>query len=411
MPIPTNKCRPSLPYTPDQSLPNNQRFDLLGKRPPTAEMLDAEFNALQDDVNTLAKGINDVQAGNIPGSDEPLNADKVLKTDGHGTLSFTLINSHQLAPNAVVEAALATQSVTTAKIGDGAVTSSKLGSGSVQTKNIQLAAVDTEEIADHAVTTQKIADQAIESDQIHQGAVTTQKIADEAVTEDKIEDGAVTTDKIAPNAITASKIADQSLPPRKIMTGDALVNSVLTVTAPGSSSFAALPMTGKILQIKTAILKTPSGISGASTFAEFSPPLSLSITTKQANSTLLVFLSANIIGGYAHDGHINFPQNVFYALFKNGALWQAAAGTKGTNQISGLGQAKIVDYTDIAPISALCSEVVPTSGTTNVYSLRAFNAHGPQYIVLLNTQLPDDSHGNYSGVATISSLYALEIAG
>ena len=61
MPLPTNK-NPNLPYTPDQSLPNNQRFGLLGRRPPTAEMLDAEFNALTDDVNKLAQGINEVQS-------------------------------------------------------------------------------------------------------------------------------------------------------------------------------------------------------------------------------------------------------------------------------------------------------------------------------------------------------------
>ena len=115
MPLPTNNSRPSLPYTPDQSLPNNQRFDLLGKRPPTAQMLDAEFNALTDDINMLAAGINDVQAGNIPGSDDPLNANKVLKTDGQVTLSFTLINSAQLSPNSIVEAALSPQSVTTPK--------------------------------------------------------------------------------------------------------------------------------------------------------------------------------------------------------------------------------------------------------------------------------------------------------
>ncbi len=95
MPLPTNNSRPNLPYPPDQSLPNNQRFGLLGRRPPTAEMLDAEFNALTDDVNKLAQGINEVQAGTIPGSNNPLNAQKVLKTDGQGTLSFTLINSNQ----------------------------------------------------------------------------------------------------------------------------------------------------------------------------------------------------------------------------------------------------------------------------------------------------------------------------
>jgi hypothetical protein len=53
MPVPTNNSRPSLPYAPTQSLPNNARFDILTttQRPPSAEMLDAEFNALTDDVN------------------------------------------------------------------------------------------------------------------------------------------------------------------------------------------------------------------------------------------------------------------------------------------------------------------------------------------------------------------------
>ena len=73
MPLPTNKSRPSLPYEPEQSLPNNQRFDLLGKKPPTAQMLDAEFNAVTDDINLLAHAINEVEAGNIPGwSREPV---------------------------------------------------------------------------------------------------------------------------------------------------------------------------------------------------------------------------------------------------------------------------------------------------------------------------------------------------
>ena len=91
MPVPINNSRPSLPYAPTQSLPNNTRFGILTttQRPPTAEMLDAEFNALTDDVNMLAAAINDVQAGSIPGANDPLNANKVLKTDGANNLSWT----------------------------------------------------------------------------------------------------------------------------------------------------------------------------------------------------------------------------------------------------------------------------------------------------------------------------------
>ncbi len=411
MPLPTNNSRPSLPYVPDQSLPNNQRFGLLGKRPPTAQMLDAEFNSLQDDVNRLAHGINEVQAGNIPGSDDPLNANKVLKTDGQGTLSFTLINSNQVAAGAVVEAALAVQSVTTPKIGDGAVTSSKLTDGSVQTGKIADRAVTNTKIADLAVETVKINLQAVTTEKIADGAVTTAKIANAAVITQKIAASAVTANEIAPNAVTAAKIADQSLPPSKIMPGTAPVNSVLTVTTPGNSTFAALPFTGKILQIRSAVLKIQSSVMGATTFTEFSNPLSISITTKQPNSTILVFLMANIVGGYRHNSHVHYPQDVYYALFKDGCLWQAAAGTRDTNQISGLGQARSSNHTDVPHISALCSEVVSYSGTTNVYSLRAYNASGSEYYVMLNSQLADDGHGNYSGIASLSSLYAIEIAG
>jgi len=181
MPLPTNTSRPNLPYTPDQSLPNNRRFDLLGRRPPTAETFDAELNALTDDVNLLAAAINEVEAGNIPGSDNPLNANKVIKTDGEGHLSFTLIHSHQLAAGAVVEAALAAQSVTTTKLGDGSVNQNKMAADCVATTNLLDGAVTTVKIEASAVTTDKIADEAIDSGKIGDGAVTTEKIADCAI--------------------------------------------------------------------------------------------------------------------------------------------------------------------------------------------------------------------------------------
>ena len=260
MPLPTNNSRPSLPYTPDQSLPNNQRFDLLGKRPPTAQMLDAEFNALTDDINKLAAGINDVQAGNIPGSDDPLNANKVLKTDGQGTLSFTLINSAQMSPNSIVEAALSPQSVTTPKIGDGSITSAKLAGESVQTRHLQAYAVNTDELADLAVTSEKLAlesvqtqhieDLSVEASKIDRLAVTTEKLADRAVTTAKIANaavstlqlglGAVTPSEIAALAVTNSKVALKAINATNIDAQASATGSVLMSEGAGNVSFSKI---------------------------------------------------------------------------------------------------------------------------------------------------------------------------
>jgi hypothetical protein len=283
MPIPTNNSRPSLPYTPDQSLPNNQRFDLLGKRPPTAQMLDAEFNALTDDINKLAAGINDVQAGNIPGSDDPLNANKVLKTDGQGTLSFTLINSAQMSPNSIVEAALSPQSVTTPKIGDGSITSAKLASESVQTRHLQAYAVETDELANKAVTTEKIADLAVDSGQINDQAVTTDKIADRAITTAELADravtqakianaavstlqlglGAVTPNEIASLAVTNPKVALKAIRETNIDAQGSALSSVLMATGAGNASFSKISSAsfdGSLIQ-QGATLGCMNGIS------------------------------------------------------------------------------------------------------------------------------------------------------
>ena len=66
MPLPTNYSRPTLPYAPLQSLPNDRRFVNLTtlQQPPTAEMFDAELNAILDNINTLAAAINVTVAGN-----------------------------------------------------------------------------------------------------------------------------------------------------------------------------------------------------------------------------------------------------------------------------------------------------------------------------------------------------------
>ena len=223
MPVPTNNSRPSLPYVPVQSLPNNTRLQLLTttQRPPTAEMLDAEFNALTDDVNMLADAINVVVAGTIPGSSDILNANKLVKTDGAGNLSFTYVTNAEIAPGAVVEAGIAAQAVTTSKIGNGAVTtekmapnaitSGKIAAGGVIAGNLANDSVIAGNIAAGGVITASIANLAVTRDKLVDWAVGTNQIGDVCVTAPKMAPLAVTADKIADNAVTMSKLAIEVL--------------------------------------------------------------------------------------------------------------------------------------------------------------------------------------------------------
>jgi len=136
MPIPTNNSRPAIPYDPEQVLPNHNRYEALGKFPPTAKQLDGDFNGMVDLINTLAGAINDASAGIFPGADNPLNADKLPTTDGQGNISWTHITPFNLTDNAV------------------------------QTRHIR----------DAAVTPNKIQPQAVGADQLAEGAVTATKI-------------------------------------------------------------------------------------------------------------------------------------------------------------------------------------------------------------------------------------------
>ena len=275
MPVLTNNSRPSLPYAPKQSLPNNSRFDILttAKRPPTAEMLDAEFNALTDDVNMLAASINAVQAGSIPGSDDPNNANKLLKTDGAGNLSWTLVTNAELAPSAVVEQALALQSVTTPKIGDAAVTNAKLSLGAVTTDKIDTNAVTSEEIAPNAVITAKLSDNAVTTPKLADLVITQGKLANSSVGTAQLIDANVTTTKLANNAVTAAKLSSYGGP----------TGWVLTAGSGYSVNWSAIPTTGKILQIASYVTSNKTFSSGEEKKCVFNPHFALTLTPKSKN--------------------------------------------------------------------------------------------------------------------------------
>ena len=341
MPVPTNNSRPSLPYQPTQSLPNNARFDILTttQRPPTAEMLDAEFNALTDDVNMLAAAINDVQAGTIPGSDTELNANKLLKTDGAGNLSWTLITNTELAPGAVVEQGLGLQSVTTPKIGDAAVTNAKISLGAVTTDKIDTNAVTSEELAPNAVITEKLSDNAVTTPKLADGAVTTPKLALQAVTQAQIADLAVGTPQLIDGSTTRGKLADQSVTNPKIgllavtapqiSSANAAIGTVLTSGAGSEVIWSAIPTTGKILQIvplvyaQTTLNEYDALCSPTNLLSFKSGALAVTVTPlKSGNESTILIYYGLTLGGRASGGG-----DCAVTLCKNASIF--SAGSKG----------------------------------------------------------------------------------
>ena len=188
MALPTNNSRPSIPYQPQQALPNYNRYEALGQFPPTAQQLDGDLNRIIDLLNTQATEINGIVVGALPGADDPLNANELMMTDGNGNISWTLVN--------------------TVNLGLASVNTGNLVDASITTAKIQPQAVGADQLATNAVTNLKITDLA----------VSTSKIQDSAITTAKIADGTITTGKLQANSVTGVKIPDKGLALTKLAT-------------------------------------------------------------------------------------------------------------------------------------------------------------------------------------------------
>lgn len=410
MPLPTNMSRPVLPYVPEQVLAQGTRYVDLGTKPVPAIALDADCNWLTDMLNLLADSINNLAVGILPGADNPVNQNKFPVTDGQSHISWTLVQAVNMANAAIGTNQLANNAVSSDKLQPQSVTSTKIHNGAIGTVQIGEEALEEQHFSEACIPQNAYQPGTILGGYLVDQTITGQKIADETITSQQIAAETITSDEIAAGGIITVNLADKAVNPSKISSAGFPVNSVLTSTAGNGATFQALPLTGKILQIKSKILKGQSLISGVTDFSEFSNPLNVSITTTAPNSTILVFVSAYLVGGYSQNSHIYYPQIVYCGLFKNGVIWPAATGTptKG-GQFGGLGEAFCSDYRDLKNIMGLCSETVAAAGTTNTYSLRAFNQGGADFYIMLNSQLPDDGQKNFSGVASVSTLYALEI--
>jgi len=146
--------RPNLPYI-SGDLPNNTRFtDITNSSPDnavSAQIFDIDVNSAFDSINALEVVVNGIGAGILPGSDNPLNANKLPTTDGEGNISFVFINDTYVIPGSLSGISLAANAIgtnnlqngciQTSKVLDQAITQPKLGLLSVGTGQLQLLSV------------------------------------------------------------------------------------------------------------------------------------------------------------------------------------------------------------------------------------------------------------------------------
>ena len=104
MPL-SNFTRPFTPYE-NNPLPNDHKFRNITdieNRPVTAREFEDEANSSVDRDNELDQKIEDVQAGIITGSDNPLNAGKFVTTDGASepTLSWVDVTNDNIEDGSI----------------------------------------------------------------------------------------------------------------------------------------------------------------------------------------------------------------------------------------------------------------------------------------------------------------------
>jgi microcystin-dependent protein len=219
-------------------------------------MLDTDFNYVIDGLRQLDIDIAGVEAGILPGSDDPANANFLPTTDGAGNISWVDISDENIRDASISGSKLLPQAITDRELGDGSANTSKLATNSVTTIKV----------LDFNITANKLAPDSVPTDKIVDLNVTAAKLAANSVPTEKIVDLNVTTSKIANANVTLAKLAQEVL--------DRLVPIGTVVEFAGSTGFAAnwLECNGQAVSRATyatlfANLGTVYGVGdGATTF-------------------------------------------------------------------------------------------------------------------------------------------------
>ena len=121
--------------------------------------------------------------------------------------NLTLVQTSNIADNAVTSAKIADNAVTSDQLASGSVGNSELENSSVTSVKLAANSVVESRIASSAVQESKINSNAVTSSKIKNGAVTSAKIADNAVSASKLDADSVETASIKNNAVTLAKMA------------------------------------------------------------------------------------------------------------------------------------------------------------------------------------------------------------
>ena len=207
MTIPTNRSRPNLPYVSTQTLPNSNRYQALNKFPPKAEQLDADFNAAFDTLNDLATAINETAAGVFPGSNDPVNASKLATTDGHGSVSWTKVESSNIEENAIQSRHIQAQSITNNKIQAGAVGNAQIALNSVGNGHFQDGCISQQQLQDGCVVSRTIAMRAVGNAQIALNSIGNGHFQDGCISQQQLQGGCVVSRTVQDASIGKSKLS------------------------------------------------------------------------------------------------------------------------------------------------------------------------------------------------------------
>lgn len=220
MPL-NNITRPAIPYD-SEKLPNYNRYNNLGNKPPTAAMIDGDLNSVIDNINIVINGVNGLEVGAIPGSDDVANAHKILSTTG-AALEWRLLTDENIEPGGISAISILENTITGGdhgKICASAITNFNIADNAVITQKINGLAVTTEKINNAAVTTEKINNLAVSDAKVANNSINITKLrstghksviigndVDYTYTELALNAGLVPSVRVGEGAVTANSIA------------------------------------------------------------------------------------------------------------------------------------------------------------------------------------------------------------
>ena len=141
------------------------------------------------------------------------------------------------------------------------------------------ALLQSSDIADNAITSAKIADNQILTSKLADNAVTEAKVADDAVTSAQIADDAVTSALIADDAVTSAQIAD-----------DAVTSALIADDAVLASHMSSFPA-GHVIQTQGAYCNANFTFDPDGSWVELHTDLRVTIQSASTNNKFLIHAS------------------------------------------------------------------------------------------------------------------------